>query len=131
MLFLLPCLHVVKAKNTKGKIYPPNPDSELTLLIRDMFNYYDSLRLDLQSGEVPEDIKTFLEVHEAASTDPKKSKSELYRAMAEVYLQAADRIVTADNKISAFNNMVDNCMNCHKQMCPGPMVKIKKLYLKN
>lgn len=29
-----------------------------------------------------------------------------------------------------FNRMVDQCMNCHTEFCPGPKKRIRKLYLK-
>ena len=107
-------------------------DSELTLLMRDMYEYYDSLKINIENGEMPKNIKDFNEIHSAVSTEPSKVKSELYQAMASVYKDSADRL--KHNEIDmpkAFNLMVDNCMNCHKQMCPGPMVRIKKLYLED
>jgi len=72
--------------NTNQTILHPNDDSELTLLMREMYDY--------------------------------------------VYLESAKRLKTSKSNIpEVFNHMIDDCMNCHKQMCPGPMVKIKKLYL--
>jgi len=66
------------------------------------------------------------------STEPEKGKSELYQAMATVYKESADRLKNNRTDMPKyFNQMIDNCMNCHQQMCPGPMVKIKKLYLEN
>jgi hypothetical protein len=50
--------------------------------------------------------------------------------MSSVYLQSSERLNKShDNLSETFNIMVDNCMNCHQKMCPGPMVKIKKLYI--
>ena len=105
-------------------------DSELTLLMRGMYNYYDSIKVDISNGTLAEDIQIFQEVHKAVATSPEKSSSELYQAMATIYVQSAEKINSPNvNQKEAFNLMVDNCMNCHKQMCPGPMVRIKKLYL--
>ena len=113
-------------------ILHPNNDSELTLLMRDMYDYYDKLKLDVQKGQLPSKIREFKEIHEAVATDPDKSSSDLYKAMSTVYLQSAEMLKpSAKDLPKVFNSMVDNCMNCHKQMCPGPMVKIKKLYVKN
>jgi len=105
-------------------------DSELTLLMRDMFTYYDDIKDNVKDGTQAEKIKIFREVHKAVATSPEKSSSELYQAMATIYVQSAERLNnTSINQQEAWNLMVDNCMNCHKQMCPGPMVRIKKLYL--
>lgn len=111
-------------------ILHPNNDSELTLLMRDMYNYFDTLKVNIQNGDFPEQIRDFKEIHNAVSTEPSKSKSALYKAMSTVYLESARRLNSTNNNMpEVFNHMVDNCMNCHRQMCPGPMVKIKKLYM--
>lgn len=105
-------------------------DSELTLLMRDMYNYYDSIKVDISNGTLEEDVQIFQDIHKAVATSPEKSSSELYQGMASIYVQSAERLNSPKvNQRDAFNLMVDNCMNCHQQMCPGPMVRIKKLYL--
>ena len=105
-------------------------DSELTLLMREMFAYYDGIKDDIADGSFKEDVKTFTNIHKAVATTPEKSLSPLYQAMATNYTQSVDAVnkSTSDRK-KAFNLMVDNCMSCHQQMCPGPMVRIKKLYI--
>jgi len=119
--------------NSNSKTTPilhPNNDSELTLLMRDMYNYYDTLKVNIEAGEVPNQIKDFKEIHDAVATEPSKSESGLYKAMSIVYIESAQRLNSSQSNMpEVFNHMVDNCMNCHRQMCPGPMVKIKKLYM--
>ncbi len=116
--------------NTNQTILHPNNDSELTLLMREMYDYYDKLKVDIEKGDLPEKIREFKEIHKAVATEPSKSESALYKAMSSVYLESAERLNSSGkNMPEVFNHMVDNCMNCHRQMCPGPMVKIKKLYI--
>lgn len=118
--------------NTSSKkgILHPNNDSELTLLMREMYDYYDSLKVDIQNGDLPSEFRNFSEIHSAIATQPSKSESPLFKAMSTVYLESAERLnESKSNMPQVFNHMIDNCMNCHQQMCPGPMVKIKKLYL--
>ena len=129
-------LFIVLLSNCSGKEvksgasrFTMREDSELTLLMRDMYDYYDSLKVHIENGDIPENIREFHAVHSAISTEPAKAKSDLYQAMATVYKESADRLKNKSDISQAFNLMVDNCMNCHQQMCPGPMVKIKKLYL--
>ncbi|MEM9547785.1 MAG: hypothetical protein AAGA77_17515 [Bacteroidota bacterium] len=128
VIFLSNC---TDSSNTKSQtILYPNNDSELTLLMREMFTYYENLKLDIERGTIPDKVREFKEIHSAVATEPSKSESPLYKAMSTVYLESAKKLQNSkDNMPEVFNNMVDNCMNCHKQMCPGPMVKIKKLYL--
>ena len=118
-----------KSSNTKPS-YTMAVDSELTLLMRDMYNYFDGIKADIENGEKVESIKTFQEIHKAVATTPEKSSNELFQGMASLYVKSANRLNNPKaNQKDAFNQMVDNCMSCHQQMCPGPMVKIKKLYL--
>lgn len=116
--------------NSTKTILHPNKDSELTLLMRDMYDYYDSLKINITNDQIPSKIRHFHEIHSAVATEPSKSESQLYKTMSKVYLESAERMSSnTDNLADVFNNMIDNCMNCHKQMYPGPMVKIKKLYI--
>lgn len=129
LLFVLSSCNQEKS-NPKMGILHPNQDSELTLLMREMYDYYDNLKNDIQEGDIPDNIRDFREIHNAVATEPSKSESDLFKAMSTVYLESAKRLnESKSNMPEVFNIMVDNCMNCHRQMCPGPMVKIKKLYL--
>lgn len=111
-------------------IMDPNPSSELTLLMREMYDHYEDIAEKLIAGEEVAIEKLFEDIHTAASTTPEKAKSDLYQAMAANYIIATKELAAAkDNKAVHFNLLIDNCMSCHQQMCPGPMVKIKKLYV--
>jgi hypothetical protein len=51
-------------------------------------------------------------------------------AFAETYIASIKSLETADSSsVFKFNNMVDQCMNCHTEFCPGPKNRIKKLYI--
>ncbi|MDF1697983.1 MAG: hypothetical protein P1U56_19200 [Saprospiraceae bacterium] len=130
LLFILSNCNDGQSKPKMGILHPNN-DSELTLLMRDMYDYYEGIKENVEQGNLPENIREFAEIHNAVSTEPSKAESPLYKAMSQVYLESAKRFSSSTgNTKELFNNMVDNCMNCHQQMCPGPMVKIKKLYVK-
>jgi len=95
-----------------------------------MYNYYDTLKADIIKGELSEEVKTFQDIHTAVATTPEKISNELYQGLASIYVNSAKRLNRPNvNKRDAFNLMIDNCMSCHQQMCPGPMVRIKKLYI--
>lgn len=105
-------------------------DSELTILMRDMYTYFDSIKSDIKNESLNSEIRTFADIHKAVATSPEKSSSDLYQGMAAIYLESAERLNKAGvDKPKAFNIMLDNCMSCHQQLCPGPMVRIKKLYI--
>jgi len=115
---------------TQRKPYPKNPDSELTLLMRKMYDYYDQVGDSIQIPHYHKHVQAFEELHTAKATVHAKSESALYQAMAAAYLSAVtDLNATQTNRDSSFNIVVDQCMNCHEQLCPGPMVRIKNLYI--
>jgi len=66
-------------------------DSELTVLMREMFTYYDGIKGKIEDGTLDEKINVFQEVHKAVATSPEKSASETYQAMAGMYVQSANR----------------------------------------
>lgn len=107
----------------------PNGDSELALLMRDMFDEAQLIKEQIAKGE-PIEIKLDHEkILTAHATEPEKAASPEYKAFADLYLKSIKNLQSAetDKLSSKYNNMVVNCMSCHKAMCPGPIVKIKKL----
>jgi len=116
--------------NKQKTILYPNKDSELTLLMRDMHLYFEDVKKAIENGEDVQDIKQFQEILSSASTDPAKAESTLYKAMSKMYLSSSKKLSTATDSLPFFfNNMIDKCITCHKPLCPGPIVKIKKLYI--
>lgn len=107
----------------------PNGDSELALLMRAMFDEAQQIKQQI-ANEEPIAIKINHEkILTAHATEPEKAASAEYKAFADVYLQTMEKLQTADpaQKANLYDNMVNSCMTCHKALCPGPMVKIKKL----
>lgn len=107
----------------------PNGDSELALLMRAMFDEAQAIKTQIDNGE-PVTIELEHEkILTADATEPDKAASPEYKAFAGSYLQSIQELQAADSNelLGAYNTMVVNCMTCHKSLCPGPMVKIKKL----
>jgi hypothetical protein len=113
----------------KAKPLNPNGDSELALLMREMFA--DGLRIkgQLERDEPPTGLRKFTSIHSAIPTDSTVKTAE-YTAFANAYLEAARQLEAQDSlSVFRFNTMVDQCMNCHTAFCPGPKKRIKKLYI--
>ena len=127
-ILLLSC---AEEKKSKPKIVNPNGDSELALLMREMFDHSMEIKAQLEEDGKFDPIQRFDDMKTAEATEPEKAASDLYKAMADTYLSSVDLANGAppSHRKQSFNSMVDNCMSCHEQMCPGPMVKIKKLYI--
>lgn len=111
----------------------PNGDSELALLMRKLFEDADSLRSAIQAGtgNIDEDyIKAIEQCHTATPTDP-DVKSVDYQAFTNLLAMEAKTLMNAeDNHVEHFNSMVGKCIDCHNTLCPGPIKRIKKLYIK-
>lgn len=83
----------------------------------------------IKAGETPVHWERFEAIHSATPTNP-AVKGYIYEGFAENYLAQVDRLAMMDTADHAeFNILVDACMACHREFCPGPMVRIKKLYL--
>lgn len=122
-----------KKCTSKINVMPRNPngDSELALLMRDMFDHNEAISKLIAGGETPDEIRLFEEMKKAVSTEPAKAKSPAYQAMADSYINSVQELIDAgpEERKPTFNAVVDQCMSCHQVMCPGPMVRIKKLYV--
>lgn len=132
MVFFIGLLACSNADNGGGKApLNPNGDSELALLMREMEADAKRMKLQVKNGELPEVLKKFAEIHTAEPTEEGKTDGAEYQVYAQSYLQTIQAMQNADEETAPklFNNIVESCMNCHQAMCPGPMVRIEKLYL--
>ncbi len=109
----------------------PNGDSELALLMREMFDNAMEIKKQVKNGEKPRFQVKFEAIHSATSTDPKDAQSEKYAIFAQSFSAALEQLKNSspDDLEQKYRGFVESCMNCHQVMCPGPMVRIKKLYL--
>ncbi|TAE72752.1 MAG: hypothetical protein EAZ85_08925 [Bacteroidetes bacterium] len=110
----------------------PNGSSELALLMREMDKDSWKIREAIEKNQNIPDIKDkFAKLHTATPTEIDK-KDATYKVMGDAFLVSVDNLYKANSKeekLSAYNIMVNNCLNCHKAACPGPIVKIKKLFV--
>jgi len=116
----------------------PNPSSELAVLMRDMWEYADTLRNQIADStstvSLPNYQSRFKEIHAAIPTDS-TTKSPVFDAMATIMLQKLENVYQNENKehsvqVEGFNLFVKSCLQCHEQQCPGPVSKISKLIIK-
>lgn len=118
-------------KPTPERPINPNGDSELALLMREMFEESDRIKQQIEAGEFPSGLQKFEAIHSAVPTDSDVS-GPIFESMATAYIQSIRAIEAGDSStVFRFNSMVDQCMNCHAEFCPGPMKRIKKLYIQN
>lgn len=106
--------------------------SELTLLMRSIYEEAEVAKQAIGKGERPVFTVNLEAILTAQPSVESKTKHPQYRRRAKEYLKAAAALQqsSAAEQKQAFNNMVDACMACHRLVCPGPMVRIEKLYFK-
>lgn len=133
MLLVFACADIDSSKSSLPPIQPnPNGDSELALLMRDMFDDGMRMKGQIENGDKLEVVGKFDKIHTAQATEPEKAASEKYTRYSYVYLDILEQLKVSSEEDTRilFQGLVESCMNCHRAMCPGPMVRIKKLYLK-
>jgi len=112
----------------------PNNDSELALLMREMFEDSERIKAQMIRGvetlhatSLPQ--RDFAAIHAAIPTDS-TVRGPVFTAFADAYLESVRQLEAADStSVFRFNRMVDQCMNCHTEFCPGPKKRIRKLYI--
>lgn len=108
------------------------PPSELALLMRDMAAFSDTVQVRLRhGGELPPQ-PDFAAIHTATPTDGMLEMDKAtFDRFAGHYLQQVKSLYEAApvDRNRVFNGTLAACSNCHTVVCPGPMVKIKRMYL--
>lgn len=131
-LFLLSCQEreMKETADRKSKIINPNGDSELALLMRDMFDEGMLMKTAIMQGKSPRFSFAPEAIFTAHATEPEKVAGEPYQSLGRAYIAAAKALESAapDERKTFFQGMVHTCMACHEQVCPGPTRRIKRLY---
>ena len=136
-IYFLACTEVNNESSNKAEYVPtkwhpnPNGDSELALLMRDMYDDGQRMRVAILNGEPFTSKVDFEKILTAAATEPEKAASSEYHAFAQSYIQTMKALQGADpaKAVALYETMVANCMSCHQALCPGPTMRIKKLNL--
>lgn len=131
-VFLLLVSAVVFSAGFTAQDINPNGSSELSLLMRKMEKQLVDARADVIKGTYKGSYpKEFDQLKTAAPTDA-GTKTENYDIFADLYLSSVKNFVAAKtNQVQAYDNVVNTCLACHSQHCPGPVGRIKKLKISN
>jgi hypothetical protein len=108
------------------------PASELALLMRAIAAHADSVKAALAQGlELPPYPEVARNLMTATPTEGMEIDPITYPTFGRDYLLKLDNLyqVPADERPQAYNAVVQGCANCHTTHCPGPMMRIKKMYV--
>lgn len=111
----------------------PNGDSELAMLMRQLYEGADSVKSLIKqgTGNVSEDYINSIEECWTATPTDADVKDDQFFAMNDLLMHEAQVLLSSEgNHVKEFNSMVGRCIDCHNTVCPGPIDRIKKLYIK-
>lgn len=126
-------LFVQCSHSAEKKPLNPNGDSELALLMRNMNTSTSSLKELIKQGKLPDRFpEEFLRIHKAVPTDS-TVKGPVFDAFASNYLNGLNELYKSPKEQLSvnYNAVVQRCVDCHRQFCPGPIKAINKLTLEN
>jgi hypothetical protein len=121
-----------KADTSPTDAQDVKPPSELALLMRLMAAHADSVKASLKSGgelpPYPEEIRTLFT---ATPTEGMHIDPITYPTFGKDYQNKVDMLYAGakEDRAKLYNGLVQSCANCHSTHCPGPMMRIKKMYV--
>lgn len=123
---LLPTLHKKATPKPAFVEYRPQPMSPLAAHMRYMTHYLDSIRPHLPTAQVPLPNRHFSKILTAEATHPHMKDSSYY-LYAHAFLRQYDHFRQHPDTAS-YNGLISLCQACHQHHCPGPLLRIEKLY---
>ncbi len=106
--------------------------SEMTLLMRSMYDANETFKKDILAGNTPESFpKDFLKIFTAKLTGD-KPYNDTFKAFSKVYIDNERTIFDTTSKIpikTRYNNAINTCISCHTTECVGPIPRIEKLLI--
>lgn len=130
MSFVFSC-KIMAQESNKNAVNYPNKDSELALLMREVVSNTEQVKQQIIEGKPIEFFIAFEKLHTAIPTESDLREDGKYASFADSYIFAVKELIkSSENKKELYNSMVQTCINCHQQICPGPVSRIKKLKIK-
>lgn len=125
-------MYLGACKQDCAKPMNPNGDTEISLLMRAMYEEALTARRNIEQGKDFEFKLEYKNLLTAKGVMTDKLESPLYKAYAESYIAIAERLKNdlSEDRIEDYKLLVDGCRKCHDVMCQGPLVLVNKLVLK-
>ncbi len=119
---------LVKENKQKSVMYEP---SELATLMLEMYAENENWKQEILKGNIPNSFPEKYKTMHSAKSVNENAGGEFYNAMTDTYLKSIEELSNAskENAQEKYNNMVNVCIQCHQQICPGPIPKISKLVI--
>ena len=107
-----------------------NTPKPMALMMRQMANNADSMRLKISAGQVIDSLQyPFIRFYLVEPTDPAVLQPQFFenaRLFQEAY---AEMFKHPEQQKDYYNAMIGKCVNCHSMYCRGPLKRINTLPL--
>ena len=116
-------------KKVEYDMYQP---SEMAGFMNAMHTYNQQLKAQIVAGEIPTTMPLDLLKLHSAEMSNNKSRTETWQSFVNVFITSQEAVVDTLSNIhlkERYNSAINNCLNCHKTECVGPIPKIKKLLI--
>lgn len=104
--------------------------SEMAALMEQMYVENTRLKERIEKKDTLGQFPTYFLKIENAKFTKGKERDAFFNEQAQLFLNAQSEIYTAKDTKATYNVMVDQCIACHEVKCGGPIMRIKKLYIK-
>jgi hypothetical protein len=118
-------------KSSVGKKFDMYEMSEMSLLMEQMYVDNERLKQRIIDGDTIGKFPShFLKIHSAVMTDEQENDA-FFKENAAKFISTQELIYKdSKNAKQHFNAGIDACIKCHEVKCGGPIIRIKKLYIK-
>ena len=135
LTFIYLSLAFFACKNSSEKRHTstlfPNEDSELAILMRKITQDTENIKLQIINGESPSSSINIKDIYTDTPTDSEVRNNDWFQPMANQYiLRVQDLLNNPKDQKQQYNSIIESCINCHNQVCQGPIRRIQKLKIK-
>jgi hypothetical protein len=113
----------------EGNFVDPNQPSALAALMREMFLESEKMQEAIKADKIPVDLRSKFAAMQTLTPTDSEMITEPFGTMAKSFLKSMNKVYEEKNQVQDYNAMVQSCLACHQNQCPGPMVRIKKLLI--
>ena len=108
----------------------PNGVKPMALMMRTMANYFDSMRLKINNGEVVDSVNyPLMPFWTAEPTDTSVLETLFFNHAKQFETAYRQLMSTTENQKENYTVVINTCIQCHSSYCSGPLKRIRKLTL--
>lgn len=131
MIVVTACLTNGRKESMRTTTAPQDDASELALLMRAMASHADSVKAAIARNDKLPPKLDLARLLTASPTPGMHIDPITYPTFAADQFRQMEALYKAPRKErpQAYNALIQSCANCHGVHCPGPLMRIKKMYV--